>query len=396
MKVLISAYACEPGKGSEPEVGLQIVLAAAREHEVWAITRENNLPALRKYLASHPLGSRTHLIGLDLPQRALRWKRRAGLLGLHWYYDAWQRRLGEVALALDAEIDFDLVHHATFATYWTRTGLAKLDKPLVWGPVGGGAVAPILLMPGLGIRGITEESARLMLRPLAALLTGARRTAKRAAVILCQNSETAKRLGQLTKTDILPNALAVTVDVTHPPAGRHRNRILAAGRLIPWKGYHLLIRALSVLPQDVELDMYGDGPDRQRLERLANRLGQHDRVVFHGRVARRELLAAMAAAAILVHPALHDESPLTLAEAMTLGVPVVALDRAGPPVITALFPDVPTRLVRPSTARRTTKALAIEIAALLGLREQSTSGKPTLSFPDEILTAYEVATSAGG
>ena len=42
MKLLISAYACEPGLGSEPGAGWNCVRQAARFHEVWVLTRENN------------------------------------------------------------------------------------------------------------------------------------------------------------------------------------------------------------------------------------------------------------------------------------------------------------------------------------------------------------------
>ena len=50
MKILISAYACEPNKGSEPEVGFRVVLAAARDHEVWVLTRKNNIEPLQRAL----------------------------------------------------------------------------------------------------------------------------------------------------------------------------------------------------------------------------------------------------------------------------------------------------------------------------------------------------------
>ncbi|HLE82176.1 MAG TPA: glycosyltransferase family 1 protein, partial [Dehalococcoidia bacterium] len=41
-KVLISAYACEPGKGSEPNVGWNVAREMARQHDVWVLTRANN------------------------------------------------------------------------------------------------------------------------------------------------------------------------------------------------------------------------------------------------------------------------------------------------------------------------------------------------------------------
>jgi hypothetical protein len=42
LKVLVSAYACEPNRGSEPEVGWQWIQQLARFYEVWIITRANN------------------------------------------------------------------------------------------------------------------------------------------------------------------------------------------------------------------------------------------------------------------------------------------------------------------------------------------------------------------
>src|SRR2546422_2131365 len=42
LKILISAYACEPGEGSEPGVGWNVAVEAARRHEGWGITRANN------------------------------------------------------------------------------------------------------------------------------------------------------------------------------------------------------------------------------------------------------------------------------------------------------------------------------------------------------------------
>ena len=50
LRVLISAYACEPGKGSEPEVGWQWALQMARFHDVTVLTRTNNREAIEKEL----------------------------------------------------------------------------------------------------------------------------------------------------------------------------------------------------------------------------------------------------------------------------------------------------------------------------------------------------------
>ena len=89
LKLLISAYACEPGKGSEPGVGWRWALeTAALGHDVWVLTRSNNEPAIAHQLAvlGHP--SNLHFLYYDLPP-SLRWWKRGGLT-VHLYYLLWQ------------------------------------------------------------------------------------------------------------------------------------------------------------------------------------------------------------------------------------------------------------------------------------------------------------------
>ena len=87
MKLLISAYACEPGLGSEPGVGWNCVRQAARFHEVWVLTRKNNREPIENALKTVPLEN-VHFAYFDLPRWARFWKR--GTRGLHLYYYLWQ------------------------------------------------------------------------------------------------------------------------------------------------------------------------------------------------------------------------------------------------------------------------------------------------------------------
>jgi glycosyltransferase involved in cell wall biosynthesis len=398
MRLLISAYACEPDRGSEPEVGLQAVLTAAAHHEVWVITRENNLPSLRAFLARHPLRPRIHLVGLDLEGPARRVKKRSGLAGMHWYYDLWQRRLGDLAIRLDREVGFDVVHHVTFAAYWTRTGVARVDKPLVWGPVGGGVRPPWGLLPAMGFRGAVGDTARVMVRPLLSRLRRARRTAHEAAVVLVQNPDTARRLGVEGGAIVLPNALVVRPD---PGEGRSdagvQPRVVTAGRLIGWKGTALAVAAVrDVGDPTVMLDVYGAGPEDARLRRIRDRLELTERVRFLGQVPRGDLLSALAGAAALVHPALHEEAGFVVAEALALGTPVVGLNRGGPPVLAGFFPEVPSRMIEPTTAGMTTRRIAAAIDDVISRPRVPPPTGYEGQFDRALLTAYQKAAGRRG
>lgn len=85
--ILISAYACEPDKGSEPGAGWNWAVEIAKYHSVTVITRTNNRDSIEKELAVHPRSNMKFLY-YDLPDSIRRWKK--GQKGIQLYYTLWQ------------------------------------------------------------------------------------------------------------------------------------------------------------------------------------------------------------------------------------------------------------------------------------------------------------------
>lgn len=400
MRVLISAYACEPNKGSEPEVGFRTMLAIAERHETWVITRENNLSPLEEALEDHPARSRIHLVGLEVNGLAKRLKKLAGPLTLYWYYDRWQRAAARLASDLDEKHDFDLVHHVTFANYWSRVGVSAVDKPLVWGPVGGGVKPPVRLIPVMGFRGALGDVPRILLRPAVAFLSGAGRTASRASVVIAQNRETAEIFKRRRSAIVLPNALLAAESIPKTiGAGsgsahqRSQHHLVMAGRLIAWKGGVLALHALhQLIHESVTLSIYGEGPQERRLSRMIRESGLEDRVRFHGAVPRDELMRAIANASALLHPALHEEAGFVVAEALALGTPVVALARGGPPILAEYWPGTPSAIVESSTPNQTAAVLASGIRGVTEKRGVLDS-TPAEVFGQRLADIYNEATA---
>jgi glycosyltransferase involved in cell wall biosynthesis len=118
--------------------------------------------------------------------------------------------------------------------------------------------------------------------------------------------------------------------------GRSPARVVAVGSLEKAKGFDVLLEAAGLLRArgvEVEVELVGDGPQRAALKALAARLGIADRVEARGWLRFDEVQAAMARAAMLVHPSigLGDAVPTVIKEALALGTPVVASDVAGIP-----------------------------------------------------------------
>ncbi len=102
---------------------------------------------------------------------------------------------------------------------------------------------------------------------------------------------------------------------------------VAAGRLVPQKGFDLLIRAFAECADDVpewSVLILGDGEEMGHLKLLASELGVADRVNFPGRVEEPQQLLRKAHLFIL--SSRYEGFPMVLLEAMACGLPVISSD----------------------------------------------------------------------
>lgn len=376
MKILVSAYACEPGRGSEAGAGWNWATAAAERHDVWVVTRANNRSVIEAELALHPR-PRLHFAYVDLPRSVRRWKR--GSRRVRTYYLGWQVAALRAARRLHGVVGFDVVHHLTFANMWLPALSCFVGPPFVLGPVGGGTAVPLALYPELGIRGATHEATRRAGRCLCLLNPLVRSSWGRANVILAQNRETAGHLAGRTKAVIVVqphasvDARRLAAALAERPLRRGAERtVVYAGRLEAFKGGSLAIRAVALLP-GWRLEIVGSGPDEQRLRRLAGQLGIADRVSFLGWRSQEDLWRHLAGASALVLPSLRDEAPLVVVEALASGVPVVAVDQGGTRVI-AERSNAQVRLVPGGTRRVLVRGIADALRDLAEPRAQADGG----------------------
>ncbi|MFA0742057.1 MAG: hypothetical protein DFNUSKGM_002177 [Candidatus Fervidibacter sacchari] len=109
-------------------------------------------------------------------------------------------------------------------------------------------------------------------------------------------------------------------------------KAITVGRLVPWKRVNRLLEALEKIPE-LGLVVVGDGPERPRLERMAQDLGVSDRVYFAGQRSKRETIGLMAACDFFVLNSTYEGLPHVVLEAMALGLPVVATAVGGTPEV---------------------------------------------------------------
>ncbi|MGB4812488.1 MAG: glycosyltransferase family 4 protein [Methylophilaceae bacterium] len=341
MKILLSAYACEPNKGSEPGVGWLWALALVRcGHEVWVITRHNNQASIEQAVAKldEQYISNLHFLYYDTPNWILRWKKSA--LGVQLYYALWQK--GILALARDAHAThhFDVSHHLTFGVWRQPTELHKLGIPCIFGPVGGGEDAPWQLVHGMpSFTSIFREYLRYLVNVVSLLNPKLRSCLKECFLVVSKTQETAdwvKKAGvnSLVSLEIGINPDRITSNTLLPIKGKLR--CMYAGRLISMKGIHLALEAVAEARKngiDATFTIVGDGPLLGYFKQKVIALGISDQVLFAGQLNQKALFAKYCEHDVLVFPSLHDSSGNVVLEAFAHSLPVLCLNLGGPNVL---------------------------------------------------------------
>lgn len=341
MRVLLSAFAFAPNVGSEAGVGWRWAVELAKHHRVTVVTdttrRElveadgvqlpDNIEVVYyrpAWLRSMPLNSTTAQV----------------------LYTLWQFGLLGFVRGLHRDRDFDLAIHATYGVFRHPSFLGYLGIPFVFGPLGGGEDAPLVLKRSIRGGEKLKELLRTVMNKAALFDPFLWVAYTRASLILVKTEDTRRALPWLfRRRAIVYPEIGFDVPDGVIPAAREKGeplRVLFAGRLLGWKGAHLAIRAVAQALEHgvaVEFTLLGKGPFEPELHRVAIEVGVHDRIHWISQLPQQDLFALYRSMHCFLFPSLHDSSGNVVLEAQANGLPVICLDVGGP-----------ATLVKPDTA----------------------------------------------
>ncbi len=109
----------------------------------------------------------------------------------------------------------------------------------------------------------------------------------------------------------------------------NNTKIVFIGRLVYAKGVQDLLEAISLIDQDIHLDIIGDGPYRGELERLVSNLDIENRVSFLGELDQEGIKKTFDRAAMFVNPSYSEGLPTSVLEAGAAGLALVVTDVGG-------------------------------------------------------------------
>lgn len=382
MKILISAYACEPNKGSEPGIGWNMVLEVAKRHCVWVLTSNTHKEKIEAEMSRNPVEN-LKIAYADPLGWIYDWSNEGKRVhwNIHLHYYLWQIQAYLIGRSLNRKVGgFDLVHHLTYTRYSTPSFLSLLPIPFIWGPLAGGEVAPQKFIQDLNQRGKVYEFVRAIAARLGEFDPFVRLTARRSAVALAATEDTARRLHKIgaSQAVVIPSVALSDEDIHYFTENTSQNTpktaFISIGRLLHWKGFHLGLKAFSKasLSDEVEYWIVGDGPERERLAALAEDLGVSQQVKFLSQLPRLEVLRLLSGGLALVHPSLHESGGFVCLEAMAAGCPVICLDSGGPALQVTeetgfkVLAQSPEQVVQGIARAMTTIALDSELRKQLG------------------------------
>jgi glycosyltransferase involved in cell wall biosynthesis len=337
-KFLLSCYACEPNKGSEPGVGWEWAMAYRRIGEVWVITRSNNRKPIQNWEQKNG-NSGINWVYYDCGPTWL-WMKHQGLPTLLYYYQ-WQREILAVAQKLHKKISFDAVHHITFVQHRIPSFLYLLDAPFVYGPLAGSDKTPREFLRIFSPFERLKERSRYLIERIQPWLPFFRKAIQSATVLLAAtpaNQIFFRRY--FGKSSVLKPAMvfAPSEQIIQSIKQQNKLRLVFAGRLLGWKGIYLALQALKkyvklnqIKPgQKVELHIIGAGPEEVRLHKLADSLGIQPWLRWSQWLAQKDLFDCFQNSDALVFPSLHDSGGMVVIEANSQGCPAIVLNLGGP------------------------------------------------------------------
>lgn len=336
LNILLSAYACEPNRGSEPGVGWNWAQQMSKFDNVYVITRANNREVIEKYLSENP-NPNLYFFYHDCGRIARKVKKFPN--GVFVYYKIWQKEILPLAERIVKDKKIDIVHHVTFNEYRTPGKLYQLSVPFVWGPIGGGQFYnPIFKDAYYSRKDILKEQFRNFVNKYYLIFShDIKEAVKKASVIMIADQSTEKIMPHTrdyirlleTGYDLSRNGVKsytenVTISVDRPI------RLLWVGGIWPRKGLKVLIDALhSSRFENYSLDIVGDGQDRKVSEKLVKEYRLESKVRFLGALSYNEVNNLYDRADVFVFTSLRDTSGNVVLEAMSHGLPVIAINHHG-------------------------------------------------------------------
>ena len=334
LKIFVSAYACEPGLGSEIGVGWHWVLEMSKYFELWVLTRQSNRHTIEPWIGEHPEYSHIHFLYYDWPKWARCWKK--GMRGVRTYYNIWQTCTNRIVKQTMQENGIEIFHHLTYGNAMWKVSSYGQKQFFIWGPTGGLETIPKAYSDYYKFRSRVIERVRRMAVNWMKRNIGFKKRCKNADLILCKTDITRMQIpAKYRDKAILFTDVAVDEKQMAQTLSIQKNNcteFVAVGRLDSWRGFDLAIEAMAMAVKQnkqIHLTIIGRGTDEKRLKQIISEYNLENFVTMAGNVDMETYYNYMQKSDAVINASLKEGAVTVSFDSMAMGKPLVCIDTTG-------------------------------------------------------------------
>lgn len=334
IKVFVSAYACEPGLGSEIGVGWHWVLEMSKNFELWVLTRKSNQQNIEQWMNTHKEQYNINFIYFDLPKPLRFWKR--GMHGVRTYYTIWQTLTNRIVKKTMLENNIEIYHLLTYGNSLWKASRYGMKQFFIWGPTGGVDTIPAEYSKHYNMKSRLIEFVRRMIVRSLPLNYGFNKRCRNANLILCKSHNMYDAVpAKYRDKAILFTDVAVEmnkVDKTHIKENNSITKYIVVGKLDAWRAFDVLVEAFAKAHQinsEIQLEIIGERADWDRLNSLIEDKKMRNNIYLTGKVSMEEYFRRMEEADVIVNSSLKEGAVTVAFDSMALAKPLICVDTGG-------------------------------------------------------------------
>ena len=340
MKILINAYACSPGMGSEPGMAWNWVSNLAKFCELYIITEGEFREKIEAVVPTLEQGKNMHFYYNPVTEEIRKMCWNQGDWRFYKYYREWQWRTYLMAKEICASEHIDVLHQLNMIGFREPGYLWKLSKengvPFVWGPIGGLKQFPLAYLQGAGLKMKLFNRLKNFLNVWQLKhekrVDEALKTARLLVSSIPDSYRAIKKHKGLESVVIPETGCFLSEDIPTDRFDEKELHVMWVGKFDFRKQLPLALRAVAIANNpNIVLDIYGGGSDEQiaSAKSVADALGITEKVVWHGNQPNDVVMNAMRKAQVFFFTSVSEDTSTVVLEAISNRLPVVCFDACG-------------------------------------------------------------------
>lgn len=340
LKILINAYACSPGMGSEPGMAWNWVSNLAKFCELHIITEGEFREKIEEVVPTLEQGKNMHFYYNPVSEEIRKMCWNQGDWRFYKYYREWQWKTYLMAKEICSSEHIDVLHQLNMIGFREPGYLWKLSKesdvPFVWGPIGGLKQFPLAYLQGAGLKMKLFNRLKNILNVWQLKhekrVDEALKTARLLVSSIPDSYRAIKKYKGLESIVIPETGCFLSEDIPTDRFDEKELHVMWVGKFDFRKQLPLALRTIAIANNpNIVLDIYGGGSDEQiaSAKRVADLLGITEKVVWHGNQPNDVVMNAMHKAQVFFFTSVSEDTSTVVLEAVSNRLPVLCFDAYG-------------------------------------------------------------------